>query len=144
MSDVEIEIKYPLRDESKQSKWTDEFRREWNRKYRREIKEGLRQPHKSDKPSKWDNPAFRKAYEEARRKKLDEEKLEKKMSFDQVDEKRPNYTSEEKKLILNKMFDMIREGKEPVHPYFELSLNVKPKFKRKYPSKKKDTQEDST
>lgn len=132
MSENEI-VNYPIR-ENKKKEWTPEFRREWNRKYRQEIKEGIRKPIKrSDQPSKWEDKAFRKAYDESRLKKIAEEKTEKKMSFENFAEKRPNYTQEEKKEILIKLLDLVKEGKTPSHPYFELALIVKPEFKRKYP-----------
>ena len=141
MSEQKISVEYPIR-ENKKSEWTPEYRKEWNRRYRQEIKEGKRQPVKrGDQPSKWEDRQFRRAYDEARLKKLAEEKTEKKMSFEEVAEKRPNYTQKEKGEILKKLLDMVKEGKDPAHPYFELSLTVKKEFKRKYPTKtiKKDS-----
>jgi len=139
-----IEVSYPLR-ENKQSKWTPEYRKEWNRQYRKEIKEKKRQVHKrSDQPSKWEDKAFRRAYDDARLKKIADEKTEKKMSFEEIADKRPNYTKKEKVEIMKKLLEMVREGKEPAHPYFELSLSVKKEFVRKYPKKKfTETKKDS-
>lgn len=142
MSSEKISVEYPIR-ENKTSEWTAEFRKEWNRRYRQEIKDGKRQPNKrSDEPSKWEDKVFRRAYDDARLKKLAEEKTEKKMSFEEVSEKRPNYTQNEKAEILKKLMAMVKDGKEPAHPYFELALVVKKEFKRSYPNKthdKKDT-----
>lgn len=124
--------KYPMRDGSKTSKWSDpEFRKMWNRDYRQQIKEGKREPRKrSEEPSKWNDPIFRNAYDKARKQKLNEEKKEKKLSFEDV-EKKPNFTNEEKQVILDKMIEMIRQGKTPTHPFFELSLSIKKDYKRK-------------
>lgn len=141
MSDKEnsIEAKYPMRDADAKSQWDKEFRKEWNRKYRQEIKEGKRQPVKrSEQPSKWQDKNFRKSYDDARLKKIAAEKTEKKLSFDEVGDKRPNYTKKEKGEILKKLLELVQQGKQPAHPYFELALAVKPEFKRKYPSNKKD------
>jgi hypothetical protein len=140
MSSEKISVEYPIR-ENKTSEWTPEFRKEWNRRYRQEIKEGKRQPNKrSDEPSKWEDKQFRRAYDDARLKKLAEEKTEKKMSFEELSDKRPNYTQNEKAEILKKLLEMVKDGKEPAHPYFELTLSVKKEFKRSYPNKtKKDT-----
>lgn len=139
MSEEKISVDYPLR-ENKTSQWTPEFRREWNRKYRQEIKEGKRQPRKqSDKPSKWDDKQFRRAYDEARAAKILQQKTEKKLSFDVAESTRPNYTTAEKQQILDKFVEMIREGSTPSHPYFQLALTVRPEFKRVYPRQKKES-----
>jgi hypothetical protein len=132
-----IEVKYPMRDQNQQSEWTAEYRKEWNRKYRQQVKEGKRQPTPRSQDSKWKDQQFRKAYDQARLKKITEDKKEKKMSLETVGESRPNYTQQEKAEILKKLLDMVREGKEPAHPYFELVLAVKKEFKRSYPSRQK-------
>lgn len=133
-------VKYPMRDETKKSKWNDpEFRKEWNKNYRKQIKEGKREPIKrSEEPSKWDNPLFRGAYDKARQEKLAQDRKEKKLSFEEIADKKPNYTNEEKQIILDKMLEMVRQGKKPVHPYFELSLSVKNDYIRKQSRSKKN------
>lgn len=131
-------VTYPIRGKEK-SKWQDpEFRKMWNRQYRAQIKEGERQPtRRSDEPSKWEDKDFRNAYDKARQEKLAQDRKQKKMSFEES-EKRPNYTQDEKDEILQKLLDMVREGKNPVHPYFQLSLAVKDDLKRSYSRSKKN------
>lgn len=143
MSSEKISVEYPLR-QNQTSKWTPEFRREWNRKYRQEIKEKKRTPIKrNEQPSKWEDKAFRRAYDDARLKKIADERTEKKLSFQEFADKRPNYNKKEKTEILKKLIQMIREGKEPAHPYFELALVIKKEFKRSYP-KKTENKKDSS
>lgn len=132
----EIIVEYPLRQS--ETKWTSEYRKEWNREYRRKIKEGLIQPVKrKEEPSKWDDKQFRKAYDDARKKKINEEKKQQKLNG--VSEVRPNFTQEEKDFILNRLIDEIKNGNEPTHPYFKLGLMTI--GKRTYPKK---TQEKSS
>lgn len=130
-----ISVDYPLRKNTPK-KWTDpEYRKEWNRQYRLEVKEGKREPVKRhSQPSKWEDKEFRRAYDKARTQKLLEEKQQKKMSFEQAGDKKPNYTMKEKKDILEKLLDMVKQGKEPSHPYYELVLGVKKEYKRPYKS----------
>jgi hypothetical protein len=139
-----VEVKYPMRNKEEVSKWKDpEFRKEWNRQYRKELREGKRQAtSRSDQPTKWQDPLFRRAYDQARSKKLIQDKTDKKMSLDDVGDKRPNYSQKQKEEILNRMLDMVREGKQPTHPYFQLALAVKKEFVRKYPNSK--TQKNSS
>lgn len=130
-----VEVEYPIR-KNKKAEWTPEFRKEWNRQYRKEIKLGLRKPVARASNSKWKDPVFRKSYESLRSKKIAQERTEKKMSFnDESFAKRPNFTKAEKEEILNKMIELIREGKDPEHPFFTLSLAVKKQYKRVYPPK---------
>lgn len=137
-----ISVEYPILA-NKTSKWTPEFRRQWNKEYRQKIKNGEVQPVKrKDEPSKWDDPEFRKAYDDARLKKLAEEKLEKKMSFEEID-KRPNYTLQEKQVILSKLLDMVKNGQDPYHPYFQIGLLVKPEVRRVYPKKNETEKKES-
>lgn len=132
-------VEYPLKKGKDNSKWTDpEFRKQWNKEYRKQIKEGLRKVVQRGDPekSKWKDPLYRKAYDNARKKRLTAERKEKKMNITSSEETRPNYTLEEKKLILEKMLDQVREGKEPSHPFFQLGLVVKPQLTRKITVKK--------
>lgn len=127
------EAEYPMRKND--SKWTSEYRKEWNREYRKKIKEGKINPIKrTDKPSKWDDKDFRKKYDQSRKEKLNAEKKEKKINLvDVMDGARPNFTKEEKEIILEKMLNEIKDGKKPTHPYFKIGLvSVN---KRYYPKK---------
>lgn len=129
-------VEYPLK-KGKISPWSDpEYRKQWNRKYREELKDGTREVVKrSEKPSKWKDPLYRKAYDEARKKKLKAEKKQSKMDS----AKKPNFTKEEKAAILEHMIQQIRDGQSPENPFYELGLVIKPEFQRKLPKKNLST-----
>ena len=132
MTEQEIIIgsEYPIL-ENKVSKWTREFRCEWNKQYREGVKAGTITPTRHKTDSKWEDPEFRRAYDVSRNTKLAEEKQEKKVSFEAVKNrngKRPNYSNEERAQILKKMLEAIKNGNEaPDHPYLEITLHYKNK-----------------
>lgn len=139
----EIVVEYPIKKENVPSRWTPEYKVEWNREYRKKVKDGKIKPVKRGEPSKWDDPAFRKAYDESRKKKLAEQRKDQKMNAPSAD-KRPNYTDEEKAIILQKILDDLKQGKDNTHPHFELTLKVRDSVKRHYPDDyKKKHQEES-
>jgi len=118
---MEENVEYPLKKGD--SKWTDEYRKQWNREYRKKIKEGKIQPTKrKDVPSKWDDKNYRRAFDNARKTKIAEEKKLKKMSQTDPNQPRPNFTNQEKEQILKKMLEDVKDGKNPTHPFFELGL----------------------
>jgi len=120
----------------KEKKWDAKARAEWNRQYRAEIKAGIRKPiKKSDKVSKWNDVEYRKAYDRKRKDTLNAIKKEKKLNEPSLVEKKPNYTMDEKKIILERMLENIKEGKGFEHPHFELGLLTRKTAKRSYESK---------
>lgn len=127
----EIIVNYPLR-EGKVSKWTREYKIEYDREYRRKIKEGLIKPIVRKTDSKWKDPEFRKAYDIARSKKRTEFKQEEKMKNPSKD--RVNYHKDQKEAIFQQMIADIRNGKEPDHPHFKLTLVLKERRSRSKPS----------
>lgn len=117
----------------KTSRWTNEFRKQWNKDYRAKIKSGEHTPNRRVEESKWENPEFRRSYDVSRNTKIAEEKRQIKVSFDpSPNGKRPNYTKQEKEEILKRWIELIRQGENPDHPYMVLSLDYKPQFKREY------------
>lgn len=116
----------------KETKWDAKARAEWNRQYRADIKAGIRTPvKKSEKESKWEDKEYRKAYDRKRKEVLNGIKKEKKINEPNSLEKRPNYTSEEKSIILERML----QDKTYEHPHFELGLLTKTTAKRAYTQK---------
>jgi len=132
-------VEYPLKKGKNQSKWTDPaYRKQWSKEYRTQIKEGKRTAVKrvvDSEKSKWKDPSYRKAYDNARHKHMMAERKDRKMNIMSAEETRPNYTMEEKRVILEKLLDQVREGKEPSHPFFQLGLIVKPQLTRKIKKK---------
>jgi hypothetical protein len=116
-------------------KWTSEYRKAWNKEYREKIKSGEIKPMKRVTDSKWQDREFRRAYDEARKKRINEKKTVEKI--ESPPEKRPNYTKAEKEIIMTEMIKKIRAGETPYHPHFELALATKKEAIRNYPSKKK-------
>lgn len=112
-----LEIKYPLR---KTPTWDKEKRIQWNREYRARIKSGEHIPKKKDE-SKWDNKEYRKQYDRVRKDVLLAKKKDERINNPNPDE-RPNYSKEEKEIILERMLNDIREGKESNHPHWKLGL----------------------
>lgn len=125
---------YPIMA-NKDSKWTVEYRKQWNREYRARVKAGEHVPNKRVEDSKWNDRNFRRAYDVSRNSKLAELKQMEKVSFDEVKTssgKRPNYNKLEKEELLKKWIEHIKEGKDVSHPYLELTLDYKPEHKRPY------------
>lgn len=119
-----IQVNYPLR-EGKVSKWTREYKIQYDREYRQKIKDGLITPRVIKEDSKWRDKEFRNAYDKSRKQKKSIEKHNVKMDIEQCKERvRPNYNKEQKEIILMQMLDDIKQGKEPSHPYFKLGLQV--------------------
>jgi hypothetical protein len=123
----EIIVEFPLRGKN-ESKWTREYKIEYDREYRKKIKQGLIQPNHTKPDSKWKNPDFRKAYDISRREKIKGEREEKKIKG--TEEKRPNFNIEQKQVILQQMIEDLKQGKEASHPYFKLGLVVVQKRKQ--------------
>lgn len=134
-------MSYPI-SENKVSKWTAEFRKEYNKKYRQQVKNGERTPNKYVENSKWNDRDFRKTYETSRRHKIAEEVFEKKVSLEpelitsRHTGRRPNYSQLEKDELLKKMIEMLKQGQDVDHPYLMLTLDYKPEQKRDYNFKK--------
>jgi hypothetical protein len=128
-------MEYPILA-GKASKWTPEYRKQWNKEYRSKIKAGEITPNKRVEESRWDDPEFRRSYDVSRSTKLAEEKLKTKLSFD-IDSnvKRPNYSKAEKEELLKKWVEMLKNGQEVDHPFLTLSLEYKPQYKREYNKK---------
>ena len=125
-------VTYPLRKENGEKKWTPQFRQQWNKEYRDKIKSGELVPHvrESTKQSKWNDPNFRKAYDRARLDALKEKSFQERTSFDQ-NEPFKHYSKEQKMAILNKMVELIKDGKDHSHPHFDLNITLKDQFKSK-------------
>ena len=129
------------------SKWDDtKFRREYEKQYMKDLKNGVRVP-KSDKTiSKWFDREFRRKYDKERRERVKMENTKKKVENSFVGfEKRPNYTKKQKEMILEKMIKDLQNGKDMgggrttpqfpppciQHPHLELTLCIKESVKRK-------------
>ena len=131
------------------SKWDDtKFRREYEKQYMKDLKNGVRVP-KSDKTiSKWFDREFRRKYDKERRERVKMENTKKKVEnswglapIDPHAEggskggftpfNRPNYTRKQKEMILEKMIIDLRNGKDILHPHLELKLCIKESVKRK-------------
>ena len=117
-----------------ENKWTDDYRRAWNKEYREKIKSGEIKPSKRVIDSKWQDKDFRKAYDEARKKRINDKKTVEKI--ESPPEKRPNYTVGEKEIILAQMIKTVRAGGNAHHPHFELALITRKDAVRSYPKKK--------
>lgn len=131
----QLEVQYPIRSQTDKKKWTPEFRREWNKEYRLRVKNGEHTPMKRTDSSKWKDKTFRAAYDKARHNVMSEKRFETMTAFEPPPSSK-NYTQKEKDTILKQMIEKIQNGEEYDHPYFKLSLAVKPEFKRKKTSSK--------
>ena len=125
-----LQVKYPLRGQVEKQKWTPEFRREWNKEYRQRIKNGEHTPMKRTESSKWKDKEFRAAYDKSRQNVMSEKRFETMTSF-QPPPSSKNYTQKEKETILQQMLEKVKNGENFEHPYFKLTLEIKPEYKRK-------------
>lgn len=119
-----------MSSQQEQAKWTPEYRAEWNRQYRKRIKDGQHVP-KTRKATKTvaEKKEARRLYDRSRKEKLKEQRREERL---EVDTPKPvNFHKEDKEEILRRLINALREGKEATHPIFELTLKVKDSAKRR-------------
>ena len=123
-------VSYPLRKGD--TKWTPEYRKEWNKQYRQKVKAGEVVPQKrpTTAESKWNDPEWRKSYDKARLDSIKQQKFEEKTSFN-PNQTYKNYSKAQKQVILEKMLELLKNGQDYSHPHFVLSLSLKDEFKNK-------------